>query len=80
MKFALVPYVQQTANSHMNGAGFFSILIVITSITLFSISAYNFYKRRNTIKSYILLGVGVNLILWIPVLKTIGCLPCAMGG
>ena len=78
--FFLVPYVQKTANSHMNSGPFFgtSYYILAGVMLLFGL---NELIRRKSDQHFILLFIfAVSLTIWAFKLHATMCLSCLLNG
>lgn len=78
--FVILPYGQQTANSHMNNGPFLGIVYFILA-ALTTILAANFLTKHRDKK----IGLGVLLIIltfviWGLKLYSLYCIPCAKSG
>ncbi len=74
--FLLLPYAQNTANSHMNSGPFFGTTLYIIS-GLLAFFGINSLIRKNDSKIFILLMVfAMTLTFWGYKLHSLMCLPC----
>ena len=78
--FLLLPYAQQSANSHMNSGPAFGIIYVIVSLLLLFISIYWLIKRKDVTMFLLILFLALNLSYWAYKLYTLHCLECSKGG
>lgn len=78
--FLLLPYAQQTANSHVNSGPAFGIIYCIVSSILLSASIYQLFKHSARTTFVLFFIFAVNFIYWAYILCTLQCLDCTNGG
>lgn len=78
--FLLLPYAQQTANSHMNEGSFIGTIyyIISVSIAVAGITALASHKNKN--QFLLFLVFSATLAYWGYRLHSLYCLGCANGG
>ena len=78
--FSLIPYVQKTANSHMNSGPFFGMIYYILAGVMLLFGLNELIKRKNT-QGFILLFIfAVSLAIWGYKLHVTMCLSCLLNG
>ncbi len=78
--FLLLPYAQETANTHINSGSFFGNLFYLISSLLFIIFIYFLFAKKNYQTSTILLLFGFTFLFWGIKLKSLECLGCLNAG
>jgi asparagine N-glycosylation enzyme membrane subunit Stt3 len=78
--FILLPYAQNTANSHMNAGPFFGKIAFSFAFLTFIYSAIDYLKKKNLKSLFIILLIVTSLIYWGFRLQSLYCLGCANSG
>ena len=78
--FLLIPYVQKTANSHINSGPFFGTSYYIFSGILVIFGINELIRRKNHQRFILLFIFAISLSIWAYKLHAIECLSCLLNG
>jgi hypothetical protein len=78
--FLLIPYVQKTANSHINSGPFFGTSYYILAGLLLLFGLNELIKRKNYQRFILLFIFAISLSIWAYKLHAIECLSCLLNG
>lgn len=78
--FVVLPYVQQTVNSHMNVGSLLRSIFFGFAGVFFMLSIYFFIRNRNILTLVLQIFLAISLCFWAVVLGNVYCEGCAVSG
>ena len=78
--FLILPYAQNTANSHMNSGPFFGVLFYIISAIIILLAVYILISHKDIKLFLLFLVFAFTVIFWGYRLCHLYCLGCATSG
>jgi hypothetical protein len=78
--FFLIPFVQKTANSHINSGPFIGTSYYILAGVMLLFGLNELIRRKNHQRFIILFIFAMSLSIWAYKLRAIECLSCLLNG
>lgn len=76
----VLPYAQNTANSHINSGPFFSVIYYVVSIIIGLLGIGVLVKQKDIKLLLLLLAFSATLVFWAYTLQSLLCLGCLNNG